>query len=47
MKESVSGKTYTWQCVRTVLRYKRMKNEAKKAVSNAMRERAEDALTEL
>ena len=41
----------TMQCVRIVLRrirwYKGMENNAKKAVSKAMKEKAEEVLTEL
>ena len=48
VREAVSRKKHTRQCVKTVLmRYKSMKNKAKKAVSKANREKAEEVLTEL
>ena len=38
---------HIWPCVRIIFRrYKSMKNRAKKAVSKAMSEKAEEVLTE-
>ena len=50
VKEAVLRKYHTRQCVRTVeenkRRYRSIMNKGKKAVSKAMREKAEEVITE-